>query len=89
MKQNICVKPNTTIINKTGNWRTFKPKFLHDKCISCGLCSRLCPDGCIAMKKLKQHKKPKPIADYNYCKGCGLCAEECPVKAIVMIREDD
>ncbi|MEK7557994.1 MAG: 4Fe-4S binding protein [Patescibacteria group bacterium] len=84
----ITVKPNTTIINKTDGWRTFKPKFFYDKCISCGFCSRICPEGCIAMENLKQYKKLKPITNYDYCKGCGLCAEECIVKAIVMEKEN-
>lgn len=84
----IIVKPNTTIVNKTGGWRTFKPKFSYDKCISCGICSRICPEACIAMEISKQYKKQKPIIDYDYCKGCGLCAEECPVKAVIMKREE-
>jgi len=82
------VRPNTTIVNKTGGWRTNLPKFLHDKCVSCGFCSLICPEGCIVMKNLKQYKKSKAIVDYKYCKGCGLCAEECQVKAIAMEREE-
>ncbi|MDO9399465.1 MAG: 4Fe-4S binding protein [bacterium] len=88
MKINIAVKPCSTIVNKTGGWRTFKPNFSYDKCISCGLCSRICPEGCIVMKNLKQYEKLKPITDYNYCKGCGLCAEECPAKAVIMEKEE-
>ncbi|MFH1233490.1 MAG: 4Fe-4S binding protein [Patescibacteria group bacterium] len=85
MQQNICVQPSTTIINKTGDWRTFKPKFLYDKCVACGICQNICPEGVISQtSKTNSSGKMYYDCDYNYCKGCGLCAEECPSKAIVM-----
>jgi len=91
MKINITAKPNTTIKNKTGGWRTFKPKIDLDKCISCGICERICPEGAIKMLKNNKFQSKtgqppikKPIVDYNYCKGCGLCSAECPVKVIKM-----
>ena len=91
MKINITAKPNTTTKNKTGGWRTFKPKTDLNKCISCGACERICPEG--AIKMIENNKYPpkegqpsvkKPVVDYNYCKGCGLCSAECPAKAIKM-----
>jgi 2-oxoacid:acceptor oxidoreductase delta subunit (pyruvate/2-ketoisovalerate family) len=87
MKINITAQPNTTLANKTGGWRTFKPKTDLNKCISCGICALVCPERCITMEKIKNYNKEKPITDYAYCKGCGVCAEECPVKAIVMEME--
>lgn len=84
MKINITAKPNSSLANKTGGWRTYKPKTDLDKCISCGICAKVCPEGCIVMSDLKNYDKKKPITDYNYCKGCGVCAEECPVKCIEM-----
>ena len=87
MKIKITAQPNTTLANKTGSWRTFKPKTDLDKCISCRICAQVCPEGCITMESLKQYNKPKPVTDYDYCKGCGVCAEECPVKVIEMEME--
>lgn len=83
------VKPNTTIVNKTGGWRTLKPKFLHDLCTSCGICPRVCPEGIIYQTD-KTNSLNKLYYDYDldYCKGCGLCAQECPFKAIEMELEE-
>lgn len=81
----ITVKPNSTIKNKTGSWRTFKPKTDFKKCIGCGMCSKVCPEGIISMiKSNNTTSKLQPKTDFNFCKGCGICAEECPVKAIKM-----
>jgi len=81
----IVVKPNTTIINKTGAWRTNKPKFINDKCTACGICSRTCPEGIIYQTgKTNATGKKYFTCDLSYCKGCGLCAIECPFKAIEM-----
>lgn len=85
--KSILTKPNSSENNKTGSWRTHKPVTDHEKCISCGLCSKICPEACIAMKNIKKYDKKKPITDYDYCKGCGLCAKECPVKAISMKKD--
>ncbi len=84
-KINLKVYPASAQKNKTGGWRTNRPEFDFDKCIGCGTCSRLCPEGAIKMELTNGKLKPK--VDLNYCKGCGLCAEECPVKAIIMKLE--
>lgn len=88
MKINITAQPNTTLNNKTGSWRAFRPKTNMDKCISCGMCAKICPDGIIAMEKLAGYEKMKPVTDYDYCKGCGVCAAECPVHCIKMDLEE-
>jgi 2-oxoacid:acceptor oxidoreductase delta subunit (pyruvate/2-ketoisovalerate family) len=81
----ITVKPNTTLNNKTGSWRTLKPKFLADKCTACGICPRVCPEGIIYQTdKVNALGKLSFACDLDYCKGCSLCATECPFKAIVM-----
>jgi 2-oxoacid:acceptor oxidoreductase delta subunit (pyruvate/2-ketoisovalerate family) len=87
MKIPITVKPNTCLNNKTGSWRVFKPTVDYAKCISCGICKLVCPEGCVNMATKDGHQKLMPKIDYDYCKGCGVCAEECPVKAILMERQ--
>lgn len=85
MKNNISVSPCTTLKNKTGSWRTNRPKFIYDKCTACGICPRVCPEGIIYQTD-KTNSLNKFYYDCNltYCKGCGLCAAECPFKAIIM-----
>lgn len=85
MKLKVTSAPGSTTNNKTGSWRTFKPETDLDKCIGCGMCARVCPEGVVTMKK--KGKKQIPVTDYDYCKGCGICAEECPVKCIKMELE--
>ncbi len=87
MKYPVTSNPTSTSQNQTGSWRTYKPITDLDKCISCGMCERVCPDSCIIMKKMKKYDKNKPLTDYDYCKGCGVCAAECPVKCIKMELE--
>lgn len=82
----ISQKPGSTTSNKTGGWRTFKPKTDFEKCIGCGRCAKVCPESAVFMENSKG--KIRPTTDYDYCKGCGLCAAECPVKAIKMEREE-
>lgn len=87
-KINLITEPNTTLANKTGPWRTEKPVTDLEICVGCSLCSKICPENCIAMgKNAASGEKLKPATDYDYCKGCGLCAHECPVKAIKMIKD--
>jgi|YelNatPaOPRAMG01_1025707.scaffolds.fasta_scaffold03878_10 pyruvate ferredoxin oxidoreductase delta subunit len=74
--------PGSSRLNKTGGWRVFYPEFLHLRCTDCGLCQKLCPEGCIFREEKKKYH-----ADLDYCKGCGICAEECPVHDIEMRPE--
>ena len=85
-------KPGTTLINLTGSWRTFRPRYDFDKCIGCGICSGFCPEGCIVMLERKNKDgeiEKKYLPDYDYCKGCGICAENCPKEAVEMVLEED
>jgi pyruvate ferredoxin oxidoreductase delta subunit len=81
----ITAKPCSTIINKTGGWRTFAPKTDYNKCTGCGTCSRVCPESAIIMENVNGKLRPK--TDLDFCKGCGICAAECPAKAITMELE--
>jgi len=87
MKKTLITKPNTTLNNKTGPWRTQKPVTDYNICISCSTCAKICPEACIEMLDQKNFPKPKPVTNYDYCKGCALCVHECPVKAIKMVAD--
>ena len=67
--------------NKTGDWRALRPIIDYEKCISCMICWKFCPDACIEIST------GKPVIDLQYCKGCGICAEECPKNAIELVVE--
>jgi 2-oxoacid:acceptor oxidoreductase delta subunit (pyruvate/2-ketoisovalerate family) len=83
----LTAQPNSSLINKTGAWKTHRPVTDYQICISCEKCSKICPEGCIEMTQKAGFKKLKPVTDYDYCKGCALCVHECPVKAIRMEYE--
>jgi pyruvate ferredoxin oxidoreductase delta subunit len=62
-------------------FRTFYPRFDHEKCIKCMLCWIYCPEGSI------DKTSGDLTVDMDYCKGCGICAHECPRNCIVMVKE--
>ncbi len=47
-----------------------------NKCTSCGLCERLCPDKAVKMKA------GRPVWTKKKCQHCTACINNCPVKAI-------
>ena len=65
-----------------GNLRVLMPEIDEVRCISCGYCTKICPEAAITEKP-----KAKPKIDKRFCKGCGICANECPEKAIEMKKE--
>ncbi len=76
-------RPGRSRENRTGSWRTFRPLFRHTKCTKCGICSLICPEGCI-----REEEGGYFEPDYEYCKGCGLCAVECPAEDVEMQQEE-
>lgn len=60
------------------------------KCIACGTCERVCPNGTIALETkmvtTPQGTKKKKLAKYFYdlgsCTFCQLCVTNCPTAAI-------
>ncbi|AEF96889.1 pyruvate synthase subunit PorD [Methanotorris igneus] len=77
----IIYEPGSSIRNKTGSWRVFRPILDADKCIKCENCYIFCPEGAI------QEVDGKFTINYDYCKGCLICVNECPVNAITKVRE--
>ena len=78
----MTVSVGCMLVNKTGSWRSMRPVMDAEKCTSCMICWKFCPDACI-----KINSENKPEIDLDYCKGCGICAEECPVGAIELVEE--
>lgn len=60
------------------------------KCIACGMCERVCPNGTISlttkMVDTADGKKKKKLEAYTYylgsCTFCQLCVSNCPTQAI-------
>jgi len=48
-----------------------------DKCVGCGMCTQVCPQGVLAMSDGKAR-----IVDRNGCMECGACAMNCPTEAL-------
>ncbi|MBD3189015.1 MAG: NADH-quinone oxidoreductase subunit D [Candidatus Heimdallarchaeota archaeon] len=62
-----------------------------EKCRSCSLCSRVCPNQAIEMVErenpdpsAKKKTVKYPQIDFSKCCFCGLCVEACPTEALQM-----
>jgi len=73
----VVLEPGSSIKNKTGDWRSYRPKIIEEKCKRCGICWLNCPDMAIVVEKDGAYH-----VNYDYCKGCLICFRECPFKAI-------
>ena len=49
-----------------------------EKCIGCGICSKVCPAATIEMANAKANIL------LDGCRGCAACEQRCPVYAIKM-----
>lgn len=56
-------------------WANFK---VTRECIGCGICTRVCPAGCIHLEK------QKAIYEQGNCQACMACIHACPQLAIKM-----
>lgn len=77
------INAGTSLENRTGNWKTFKPEVDFNRCIHCMFCVNYCPDICIPVKNEKRLE-----TNLEMCKGCSICVEICPVKCIKMVKDE-
>ncbi|MGD0355777.1 MAG: 4Fe-4S binding protein [Dehalococcoidia bacterium] len=77
----MVTEPGNTKRFGTGDWKSQHPVWDDKKCIKCGICSLVCPEGCI-----KPNNEGYYRANLFYCKGCGMCAHECWTQAIKMVE---
>jgi Fe-S-cluster-containing hydrogenase component 2 len=68
----ICVS-----VGIKGDPHSDKAVINYDKCINCGSCESVCPQGAIHYVKIKKEK----------CIGCSRCSKVCPRNAITYISE--
>ncbi len=52
------------------------------RCVGCGMCVTVCPQGALAMEEGEGGKAV--IADLDGCMECGACATNCPAKAVTV-----
>lgn len=56
--------------------RTTKKFYANDKCVSCGLCAKNCPDSAIEIRN------GRPVWVKSKCQHCTACINRCPKEAI-------
>jgi len=61
----------------TGDWRSWNPVFIEEKCKHCLLCFPVCPDSAV----LLDDGKMKGF-NMDFCKGCLVCKTMCNFGAI-------
>jgi pyruvate ferredoxin oxidoreductase delta subunit len=81
----VVTEAGSSVNNKTGTWRTFKPVKVPGKCAACGQCEWFCPDRAINVRMVKGKKELE--IDYDHCKGCLICVNVCPRGALKAERE--
>ena len=59
----IIEEPGSTIKNKTGGWRSFRPVIDQKKCIKCGTCFEACPPKFGAVTKISGEPVPPPVPE--------------------------
>ncbi|MBQ2846929.1 MAG: EFR1 family ferrodoxin [Clostridia bacterium] len=70
-------KVKSIFISKLYNaFRSTKNFYANDKCVSCGICAKNCPDSAIEIKN------GKPVWIKSKCQHCTACINCCPTEAI-------
>ena len=67
--------------NPEGMRREADIAFFRSRCIACGICGEVCPEGA-------QQSSAETKIDRARCVVCGRCAEACPAGALVKIGEE-
>lgn len=57
-------------------------KVLKGSCVSCGMCSSICPQNAITMEYKKKIGFFSPIISVDKCIDCGLCLKCCPTEGM-------
>ncbi|MCR5302013.1 MAG: 4Fe-4S binding protein [Lachnospiraceae bacterium] len=70
--QNNCLKAEENDLGIKGGVRV---EWKQDKCISCGVCEKICREGAIS------NVDGKIVVDQDKCNYCGRCAFSCPTDA--------
>ena len=63
---------------------SMKPSIIHDKCMSCGCCVKVCPVGAITF-----NEKGKAFVDTKKCVGCGECLCACKFDAVYVNWDEE
>ncbi len=58
-----------------------KKYFVDEKCSGCGICSQVCPSGCITMRD------GVPVWDLRKCESCMACINYCPTRSIQLNKK--
>ena len=63
-----------------------------ERCVACGLCSRVCPALAIEVQAVETEKEKERFPEkfeinMLRCIFCGFCEEVCPEEAIVMSKD--
>jgi formate hydrogenlyase subunit 6/NADH:ubiquinone oxidoreductase subunit I len=89
LEKNLYKKPMTLVFPKEAlpPVENYRGRQLLDieKCVGCGMCSRVCPNDAIVMVEFNDKKCPQ--IHLGKCCFCGLCAENCPTGALEMTSE--
>lgn len=64
------------------SWLVPRPRINPDRCLKCGICSRMCPVRPAAVVREKEDEASLPTYDYDRCIRCFCCQEVCPEGAV-------